>query len=301
MARARRGASDGATTPTITTTRTNITIQASRMPRASCGARPGLRAAALREAEAHRRARDEAAEQARDPDAVLGAEQLHQQVAREVQPRDQHHHQPDLVRVHHVEGRRPEVLVRNEGQDDDAHDRELERRLDVRRLDAARELVQPLLQREHAAARHGEAGRERHLAAQAQVAEQEGEQRRDLGGDSEVPPRRADGVGHGHEPGNSHEEREGEPRLLERLLEVGGQGARERDQPEGPHPGEAALLALLALALEAEQHAEPERRGELQRSLKGVCVHRRRTLGRGADRCGAASVDIARPASKTRL
>lgn len=55
--------------------------------------------AALREAERDRSARDPAAQQAGDADAVLRAEALDRQVADEIEHRDQHHHQPDLVEI----------------------------------------------------------------------------------------------------------------------------------------------------------------------------------------------------------
>ena len=44
-------------------------------------------------------ARDPAAQQAGDADAVLRAEALDRQVADEIEHRDQHHHQPDLVEI----------------------------------------------------------------------------------------------------------------------------------------------------------------------------------------------------------
>ena len=169
------------------------------MPSASGVACAGSVSASLREAERHGGARDEPAEQAREPDPVLGPDDLHQQVAREVQPRDQHDHQPDLVWVDHVERRGPEGPIRNERQDDDADDRELQRGLDVGGLDAAGEPVQPVLQRQHTAARDRETRSGHHVAAHAEEAEQEREQGRDLGGDAELTALRRDRVRHDHE------------------------------------------------------------------------------------------------------
>ncbi len=90
-------------------------------------------------------------------------------------------------------------------------DRELQRRLDVGGLDPTREPVQPVLEREHTAARDGEPGGRRDVAAHAQESEQEREQRRDLGRDAELPALRGDSVRHDHESGDSGEDAQREP------------------------------------------------------------------------------------------
>ena len=119
---------------------------------------------------------------------MLGADDLHQQIAREVEPGDQHHHQPDLVGIDDIEWWRPEVLTGYEWQDDDADDRELEGCLDVRALDAALRAgaatasaqgCSPLVTASPAAVPD--------VATHAQQAEQEREQRGHLSRDAVSP------------------------------------------------------------------------------------------------------------------
>ena len=119
----------------------------------------------------------------------------------------------------------------------------------------------------------GEAGRERHVAVQAQQAEQEGDQRGDLGGDADLAARGGHHVGRDHERGHRAENRERQPRQQQHLVEIGRHGTGERDEPDGAHAGEAESRGLLALALQAEQHAQAERGTEPQGD--GDVIHMR--------------------------
>ena len=103
----------------------------------------------------------------------------------------------------------------------------------------------------------------------AQQTQQEGQQRRNFGGDPRVSVQRSHHVLADDQRGDGEEYGQRQPVEPQGLAEVAGDGAGQGDQREGAHPG-AALLALAALALEADQHAEPECDGETQREIRIV-------------------------------
>jgi hypothetical protein len=95
-----------------------------------------LAPAALGEAQCDRRARHETAEDAREEKPVFIPKHFDQQIAQEIQPGDQHDHQPDFVGIDDVYGRRPKGLIRKKWQNDHADHGKFKRRFDIAELDA---------------------------------------------------------------------------------------------------------------------------------------------------------------------
>ena len=182
----RNGTSTGArsarlTTATRTRTRTNITAQASRMPQASAVAFCGLSRPS--------RAKDRvtAVEETRPPvkpgqrRAAARPEPARQHIADERQARNEDHEQPQRVGIERAP--RIDGLVRQERQRDEGRDQEPQAGEDVVPAELLHEAMQRLLVGEHGGGDDAEPDGERSIAEHDHGAEQEHDDRGDLGGE----------------------------------------------------------------------------------------------------------------------
>lgn len=211
------------------------------------------------------RARNEAAQQAREQGTALAAEEFSGQVTGQANADNQHDHQADGEGVEH-----PEVahrLVRQHGQDHQAHQHQPRDLAQVVLADVVHHRVQPLLavQQHHDNARHHH-GLEP-VAEHDDDAHREHDQHRHLGGQPDVrilllalAQVAEDDHGRQGQEGGSHNP------AAEGQTDQAGERAEQGQQREG---ADARHLAAHPLPLQADQQTKGERGRQRLQNLGG--------------------------------
>ncbi len=211
-----------------------------------------------REHHGRRGRRSEAAENAKHRRAVPGADDAQGEVAGQRQAGNEHHHPPDLARVDRVVG--PEILARQDGQDDEGENGELQDGVDVLRRRPLAQLLELGLEIEQHGGRDGQHDGQRRVAEPDCRTEAVGHDdsrfrreaavlllllRREIGGD--------------HRPGNDQQANGEQPGATGALVEQGEQAAQHGDQREGAQAGRRVGPPL---AFHADQQPDAQGRGE---------------------------------------
>ncbi len=202
--------------------------------------------------------RRQTAENAQHRRPVAGADEAQRHVAGQREAGNQHHHPPYLTRVDGVV--RPEVLVGQNRQDDQREHRELQDRIDVTCRHALADVAQLGLEVEQDGRRDREHDRQRRVAEPDGGAEAVGDDDRRFRSEAAILlllPRRE--VGGDHGDGDDQQPGHQRPRAAGLLAEQCEQAAEHRHQREGAQAGRRIGTAL---ALHADQQADPQRRGE---------------------------------------
>jgi hypothetical protein len=224
------------------------------------------------------RARDQPSDDSAEHRAGALAHQLVRHVPAQAHRDHQHHHQPDLARVEHVE--RTVRFIREHRKNDERDECELHDRADVSVADPRGQAVQRRLEmkQDGDAGAHGDGRRARQLIVSEPGARKkhhdDGDFRRDARAVLAVAHQRH--VAHEHR-GDYAEQRCGDDPPAKLHREHRRHRSRQRDQRECPESREARFLAL---ALQTDEKTQPERDAKIGERGREV-HHSQRNGGQG--------------------